>query len=195
MVRLQRYTGAGRARSANPADATGSIQRRLAVPPESHKTEHRGRSRTIAIGPRGQGSLPPLSATGRGRILLLPAESERRRNQPGVRPGNADDTSQEARKPKQEPAATGKGRGTPRTPTARRCPRRGTRQRRTKGSRHGSAPPLAPEPAAAFAGTEIRQGFGLEAAQVVLGHSKANVTQVYAERDQRLAVEVARQVG
>jgi hypothetical protein len=30
---------------------------------------------------------------------------------------------------------------------------------------------------------------------VVLGHSKADVTQVYAERDQRLAVEVARQVG
>jgi integrase len=45
------------------------------------------------------------------------------------------------------------------------------------------------------AGTEIRQRFGLEAAQVVLGHSKADVTQVYAERDQRLAVEVARQVG
>ena len=44
-------------------------------------------------------------------------------------------------------------------------------------------------------GTEVRQKFGLEAAQVVLGHSKADVTQVYAERDQRLAVEVARQVG
>jgi integrase len=45
------------------------------------------------------------------------------------------------------------------------------------------------------AATTVRQKFGLEAAQVVLGHSKADVTQVYAERDQRLAVEVARQVG
>jgi len=45
------------------------------------------------------------------------------------------------------------------------------------------------------AATEIRARFGLEAAQVALGHSKADVTQVYAERDQRLAVEVARQVG
>jgi len=45
------------------------------------------------------------------------------------------------------------------------------------------------------AATEIRARFGLEAAQVGLGHSRADVTQVYAERDQRLAIEVARQVG
>ena len=35
--------------------------------------------------------------------------------------------------------------------------------------------------------TEVRRKFGLEATQVVLGHSKADVTQVYAERDQALA--------
>lgn len=43
--------------------------------------------------------------------------------------------------------------------------------------------------------TEIRSQFGLEAAQVILGHSKADVTQVYAERDHHKAREVARQVG
>ena len=31
--------------------------------------------------------------------------------------------------------------------------------------------------------TEVRKQFGLEAAQVILGHAKADVTQVYAERD------------
>ncbi len=45
------------------------------------------------------------------------------------------------------------------------------------------------------AATRVRAEFGLEAAQVILGHSKADVTQVYAERDMRLGVEVARQVG
>jgi integrase len=35
--------------------------------------------------------------------------------------------------------------------------------------------------------TEVRRLFGLEAAQVALGHSRANVTQVYAERDLGLA--------
>lgn len=44
-------------------------------------------------------------------------------------------------------------------------------------------------------GTEIRRRFGLEEAQVTLGHSKADVTQVYAERDLSKAREVARLVG
>jgi len=45
------------------------------------------------------------------------------------------------------------------------------------------------------AGTEIRRHYGLEAAQVVLGHAKADVTQVHAECDQALAADVMRQIG
>jgi site-specific recombinase XerC len=45
------------------------------------------------------------------------------------------------------------------------------------------------------AATEFRRQFGLEAAQVLLGHSKADVTQVYAERDFAKAAAVARQIG
>ena len=43
--------------------------------------------------------------------------------------------------------------------------------------------------------TEVRARFGLEAAQAVLGHAKADVTQVYAERDLSKAAEVMRQIG
>lgn len=43
--------------------------------------------------------------------------------------------------------------------------------------------------------TEARRLFGLEAAQVLLGHSRADVTQVYAERDVAKGIEVARQIG
>ena len=45
------------------------------------------------------------------------------------------------------------------------------------------------------AATKIRKHFGLEAAQVALGHSEANVTQIYAERDMTLATEVMRKLG
>jgi len=45
------------------------------------------------------------------------------------------------------------------------------------------------------AATEIRRRFGLEAAQTVLGHAKADVTQVCAERDMSLAAEVMRRIG
>jgi hypothetical protein len=37
--------------------------------------------------------------------------------------------------------------------------------------------------------------FGLEAAQVSLGHSQARVTEVYAERDLTLATKVATAIG
>ena len=41
----------------------------------------------------------------------------------------------------------------------------------------------------------VRKSHGLEAAQVLLGHSKADVTQVSAERDLTLAAEVAAKMG
>ncbi len=43
--------------------------------------------------------------------------------------------------------------------------------------------------------TEIRALLGLEAAQLMLGHKRADVTQIYAERDFNKAVEIARSQG
>ena len=43
--------------------------------------------------------------------------------------------------------------------------------------------------------TEVRKAHGLEAAQVLLGHSRADVTQVYAERNLTLAARVANEIG
>ena len=45
------------------------------------------------------------------------------------------------------------------------------------------------------AATEIRREFGLEGAQVALGHASADVTQIYAERDHELARQVAAKLG
>ncbi len=43
--------------------------------------------------------------------------------------------------------------------------------------------------------TKVRKDHGLEAAQVLLGHSRADVTQIYAERNEALAVAVAAKIG
>ncbi|MCA9027766.1 MAG: tyrosine-type recombinase/integrase [Planctomycetaceae bacterium] len=43
--------------------------------------------------------------------------------------------------------------------------------------------------------TLVREQFGLEADQVVLGHSRADVNQVYAERNHKLAAEVQKLIG
>jgi integrase len=45
------------------------------------------------------------------------------------------------------------------------------------------------------AATEIRRRFGSEAAQVALGHSDLNTTEIYAERDLGLAMRVAAELG
>jgi integrase len=45
------------------------------------------------------------------------------------------------------------------------------------------------------AATRIRRLFGLEAAQTVLGHAKADVTQIYAERNLKLAEDIAMKIG
>ncbi len=44
-------------------------------------------------------------------------------------------------------------------------------------------------------GTEVRSKFGLEGAQVILGHAKANMTETYAERDMSKARDIARKIG
>ncbi|MCI0701613.1 MAG: tyrosine-type recombinase/integrase [Planctomycetia bacterium] len=43
--------------------------------------------------------------------------------------------------------------------------------------------------------TRVRKHYGLEAAQVLLGHSRADVTQVYAERNEELAATIAVKIG
>jgi integrase len=43
--------------------------------------------------------------------------------------------------------------------------------------------------------TEARSKYGLEAAQVLLGHSRADITETYAQRDMARGVEAIRQIG
>ena len=73
------------------------------------------------------------------------------------------------------------------------------RKRTKEAKQAGVAPELlprwTPNRLRHSAATEIRRQFGLEAAQVVLGHSQANVTQIYAERDMNLAAEIMRKIG
>ena len=73
------------------------------------------------------------------------------------------------------------------------------RQRTKEAAEDGETPDLlekwGPNRLRHAAATEIRKQFGLEAAQVALGHAQADVTQIYAERDLTLAAEVMRKIG
>ena len=55
--------------------------------------------------------------------------------------------------------------------------------------------PWSPNQLRHTAATEIRKRFGLEASRVILGHSSAETTLIYAERDFEAAKSVIRQMG
>jgi integrase len=199
MVQVQRLTGArpGEVCGLRPAD----IDRTEAVwkwKPPHHKTSWREKDRVISIGPRAQQVLKKYLLRDAAAYCFSPIEAERRRSQLRRLARQSPLTpSQRKRKPKRN------GRRRPRDcyDTA------SYRHAITRAVDSLNADRVRNEPAAAkiedwspnqlrhAAATEIRKKFGLEAAQVVLGHASADITQVYAERNQRLAAEVIKQIG
>lgn len=65
----------------------------------------------------------------------------------------------------------------------------------TRAAIAAGVPHWAPNQLRHLFASEIRQKYGLEAAQIMLGHAKADVTQIYAERDARKMEEIAAQNG
>jgi integrase len=188
MVRLQRLTGARPAEICilRPCDIDRSGDIWL-YRPESHKTEHHGHSRVIAIGHRGQAILLKYLARDSQDYCFKPIDSEAKRraanHESRVVPlhyGNRPGTNR-TRKPKTKPG------GCYTTDSYRRAIHRACDKLKIEK--------WSPNRLRHTAATKIRKQFGLEAAQVTLGHSKADVTQIYAEADIQKAVEVARKIG
>lgn len=187
MVRLQRLTGMrpGEVCILRPRDIdrTGDVWR---YRPESHKTEHHDRERTIWIGPKAQEVLKPYLLRPAETCSFSPRDSERSRNADRRANRHSPMTpSQAARRRKRKrsrPPGDGYAPGSYRTAVRRACQKAGIPVWKPNQLRHTAA-------------TEIRSRFGLEAAQVTLGHATADVTQVYAERDSALAERIAREVG
>jgi integrase len=199
MVRVQRLTGArpGEVCGLRPTD----LDRSEAVwkwKPPHHKTSWREKNRVISIGPRAQKILMKYLLRDATAYCFSPVEAERRRSQLRRLARRSPLTpSQRARRPKRN------GRRRPRDCYDSASYRHAiTRAVDALNAERLRADPAAenfddwsPNQLRHAAATEIRKKFGLEAAQVVLGHSSADITQVYAERDHKLAAEVIKQIG
>lgn len=214
MVRLQRFT------AMRPAEVCmvrpGDIDRSGEIwqyRPESHKTEHHGRERIILIGPNAQEVLLRYLARDPSMYCFRPADSEAKRRSEahanrrtplscGNRPG-----TNRKRKP-QRTARECYSAASYRRAIHRACdkafphPQLGykllskfTDEQKRELRKWQSEHHWSPNQLRHTAASEIRKEYGLEAAQVILGHSQANVTQIYAERDLAKGMEVARQIG
>jgi integrase len=208
MVRFQQLTGCrpGEVCRITPSmvDRSGDVWKvRLA----DHKTAYRGKERTIYVGPKAQVVLAPYLLRASDSHCFSPVESEKQRRAAvhaqrktkascGNTPGYSERTRQ-ARKPRKQPGecwTTGSYAQAIRFACDRAHPcdkKASDSQKAAWRKKHRWSPNQLRHAAA----TDIRKKFGLDAAQVILGHSELGVTQVYAEQDHDKAVEVARLIG
>jgi integrase len=206
MVRLQRFTGMrpNEVCILRPCDLDRSADV-WQYTPAGHKTEHHGIRRLIFVGPKAQAVLLRYLARAGESFCFSPTDSEAKRLaarheartvpiSQGNRPG-----SNRKRKPAR-PAGARYNVDSYRRAIHRACDKafeapEDVAADRAKMKEWRSTHRWSPNQLRHSAATEIRRRFGLEAAQVVLGHAAADVTQIYAERDLTLAARVAREVG
>ncbi len=192
MVRLQRLTGMRpcevvRMRRCD-IDRAGSI---WVYEPFEHKNRWRGHTRSIPVGPRAQEILHRFLNRKPDEFLFSPIEAERWRNQARQRSRRTPMTpSQAQRTPKRNPSRP--KRAFYDVDSYRRAITYAIIKARKSGIDVAHWHPLQLRHTCA---TEIRKRFGIEAAQVSLGHATADVTQIYAERNFHLAAEIAQRVG
>lgn len=204
MIRLQRLTGMRPAEvcclTPGMIDRSGHVW--VATLPK-HKTAWRGKNRAIYLGPQAQQLLLKYMLRAANAPLFSPAESEQIRR----------DALTLARV---TPASCGNSPGTNRKANPAKAPsdrydtgsyRRAIHYACSKAFDKPQDAAMdeleqwkakyqwSPNQLRHAAATQIRKLYGLEAAQVILGHSSANVTQIYAEVDRDKAMNVALAIG
>jgi integrase len=220
MVRLQRLTGMRpgelfRMRACD-IDLTGDVW--LYRPPE-HKNSYRGLSRVVALGPQAQAIVREFLTLDTQAFLFSPrhameARRVARREQrvSKVQPSQHDRRKRNPKNPPREvysnvSYARAVARACdcafpPRPPlartddeTVREWTSRLTDEQRAELRAWRKDHRWNPNRLRHAHATEVRKKYGLEAAQTTLGHSRADVSQIYAERDMTLAARVAREIG
>lgn len=204
MVRLQRLSGMRTGElctmRTGDLDTSGKV---WIYKPERHKGTHLGKSRDVYLGPKAVEVLKPWLRTDLSEIIFRPGDAvafmrEKRREERVTPDGNGNCLGANVkRKPQRKPGdryfSVSYGKAIARACDAAFPAPKGMegdalkqwrRQHRWRPYclRHGFA-------------TEVRREHGLTEAQVLLGHSSCDVTQVYAAADKKLAIDVIRKVG
>lgn len=186
MVRLQTLTGwrteevlAMRGCDLTPGESTWEYR------PAQHKNSWRGQQRLIPLGPRAQAIIKEFLKEDPMAYLFSPRETVRAIHETRTR----------ARKSRPTPSELARRCEAPGLGHGRRYSRRSYRQAIVRACRKAGVPEWTPLQLRHSAATMIRARYGVEAAQVVLGHAKADVTQLYAERDLAKATAIMAEIG
>jgi len=207
MIKVQRLSGmrAGEVVRMRPCDIDTSSDIWI-YEPFDHKGRWRGHRKQVPLGPEAQKILQPYLDRDPQTFLFSPREADAWRRE-------------------HWPPYYGRQRKTPVYPCelkrrqklkeARRTQRRLRKPKRAKRERYDTnsyrqainyglakvkkfgfvIPHWHPHQLRHNRGTEVRRKYGIEAAQVALGHARADVTQVYAEKNLEQARMIAKEMG
>ena len=194
MIRVQLLTGCRPAEvcALTPAmiDRSGEVWRAHLI---DHKGAWRGKDRIIYIGPEAQAVLRPYLDRDQDANLFSPAECDAQRRamltelrKTPTNQGNKPGYNSRTRSGKKQPQTSRLGTAYTSISYGRviyyRCKKAGVPKWAPNQLRHSAA-------------TKARSEFGLDHAAGFLGHAEVGVTQVYAEQDERKAIEVALRLG
>jgi len=218
MVRLQLLTGArpGEICSLRPCDVTSGVDGVWRYIPESHKTSWIGKQRRIHIGPKGQEVLRPFLDRDPEAYCFSPAESEAQRNavrrEKRTSPMTPSQASRKRKADRSRPPAERYSKDSYCRAIKRACQiafgmpkelrtipkslRESEQQRlQTAAAEWRAKHCWTPGQLRHTRATVIRKLYGLEASQVVLGHSDPKTTEIYAEKDFALAAKIVSEIG
>jgi integrase len=206
MIRLQRLTGMRPCEVVimRPCDIDTTSETWLYQPSE-HKNLWRGHRRVVPLGPKARSILAPYLERANDSYLFSPREAEAWRNERRTGVCSPDRTTpvypSELRR--RERNKQGRRQSRSKRPKRDRYDTDSYRRaidygiikaNRTRKSDE-KIPHWHPNQLRHSFATAVRKQFGVEAAQVGLGHARTDVVEVYAEKNLGLATHVAQQVG
>jgi len=153
--------------------------------PAQHKNSWRGKGREIYLGPKAQRLVEPFLADDPVKFLFSPRDAVQAMH---VRRAAA-------RKTRPTPSERRRRSKAPGRSHAEHYDRRSYRQAVVRACKKAGVVPWSPLQLRHTAATLIRSQYGLEAAQLFLGHEKADVTQIYAERDAARVRAIVAEIG
>jgi len=146
--------------------------------PRHHKLAYRNRERVIALGPKAQDIVKAFRTFELDAFLFSPGRAREERYA----------ALRAARKSRVQPSQVDRSKRRPSKRPGERYSGPSYAHAVAAACRKAGVGPWSPNRLRHLHATEVRKRFGLEAAQVVLGHSKADVTQIYAQRNLDLAI-------
>ena len=161
--------------------------------PRRHKTEHHGRQRTVALGPRAQDVLRLFLAHVPAADPELPLFSPR--DAVAERRARARSARKTPIWPSQERARASRKKRLPKKQAGSCYTRHSYRRAIVTACEALGFDRWSPNQLRHAAASRIRRERGLEVTRAVLGHASAAVTEVYADIDDRVAIDVMSELG